>query len=83
MNNDSKGSFWLQSLDQSERRSVFLQLQQQKFNLDHFPKKLIYSLFKLSPPLTHVDNYLSLKEAFPRNDNVGYVRARQIFPEVI
>lgn len=24
-----------------------------------------------------------MKEAFPRNDNVGYVRARQIFPEIV
>lgn len=37
---DSKGSFWLQSLDQSERRSAFLQQEHQKFNLDRFTKKL-------------------------------------------
>lgn len=31
---DTKGSFWLQTLDQSGRRSAFLQQEQQKFNLD-------------------------------------------------
>lgn len=31
---DSKGSFWLQTLDQSERRFAFLLQEQQKFNLD-------------------------------------------------
>lgn len=30
----TKGSFWLQTVDQSGRRSVFLQQEQQKFNLD-------------------------------------------------
>lgn len=35
-----KGSFWLQTLDQSGRCFAFLQQEQQKFNLDPFTKKL-------------------------------------------
>lgn len=37
---DSKGSFWLQTLDQSGRRFAFLLQEQQKFNLDRFTEKL-------------------------------------------
>lgn len=84
---DSKGSLWLQTLDQSERGFSFLQQEQQEFNLDRFKKKLSApnSNWHDNPlSLTLLkSNLLSLEETFPCNDNVGYVRARQIFPEIV
>lgn len=61
---DSKGSFWLQSLDQSERRSAFLQQEHQKFNLDRFTKKLsaLYPNWQLSTSADIPDSQLIVIE---------------------
>ena len=45
---DRQGSFWLQTSDQSGRRSAFLQQEQQKFNLDRLHGETICSKFKLT-----------------------------------